>query len=262
MDKKSLLWSLEKDSHHFSYLFGTIHIHHEKIHPLTTSIFPFIKACDAFAAEIDIDQSSYEKVLPYLLLPDGETLIDVMNKKSFDKLVSILRKSFSISLEERKQLKPFVLAHEINLAMLGQVEGMSMDEVIWRMAKEENKRCFGLEDIWEHYKVLNEIPVQYQCKMLMNQISNLSKFKRQNKQLIKKYLASDIGFIYKFGRKALGKLKRKMLYDRNEIMATKIIEETRRQTTFFSCGTAHLDGKFGLLNLLKKQEYLVKPVRY
>ena len=54
--------------------------------------------------------------------------------------------------------------------------------------------------------------------------------------------------------------KKWMLEVRNENWAVKMPDVMKEKSTFFAVGAAHLLGKEGLINLLRKAGYSVKPL--
>ena len=55
-------------------------------------------------------------------------------------------------------------------------------------------------------------------------------------------------------------LIKSLITDRNERMAEKAKELLQSKRVFIAVGAAHLGGDLGLLNLLKRKGYTIKPV--
>ena len=52
-----------------------------------------------------------------------------------------------------------------------------------------------------------------------------------------------------------------MIYDRNEIMSARISDFAKRNSIFVAIGAGHLSGQKGVLRQLKKEGFLLKPVK-
>ena len=70
----------------------------------------------------------------------------------------------------------------------------------------------------------------------------------------------DVNSLYSITKKSMGKIRKLMIYDRNERMAQRVVEIHQLKPCFVAVGAAHLGGNKGLLNLLKKQGYKIKSV--
>jgi uncharacterized protein len=52
-----------------------------------------------------------------------------------------------------------------------------------------------------------------------------------------------------------------MIYDRNIIMANRMVGLSEENSCFFAIGAAHLPGQKGVMALLKRQGYKIVPVK-
>jgi uncharacterized protein YbaP (TraB family) len=55
-------------------------------------------------------------------------------------------------------------------------------------------------------------------------------------------------------------MRKLLLYERNTIMAERFAEIARQESLFCAVGAGHLSGKKGLLRLLKKEGFKVRPI--
>ena len=58
----------------------------------------------------------------------------------------------------------------------------------------------------------------------------------------------------------MGKLRKLMIYDRNEFMTNNLVALTEEGATFCAVGAAHLPGGKGMLRMLKRSGFKVKPI--
>ena len=77
---------------------------------------------------------------------------------------------------------------------------------------------------------------------------------------MKYYLDADLRSLYIYTKKSLGKSRNHLLYKRNERLADRMVTIGKESSLFAAVGAAHLWGKFGVIRLLKKKGFQVKPV--
>ena len=82
-------------------------------------------------------------------------------------------------------------------------------------------------------------------------------FSKNTKRLFSS--ASKTAVLHLAKRSSRG-LRSLLIYERNERMAARFAELAFEKTTFAAVGAAHLDGKKGLLRLLKMGGFSVKHV--
>ena len=60
----------------------------------------------------------------------------------------------------------------------------------------------------------------------------------------------------------MGKIRKLMIYDRNEAMTMSIIELFNTKPSFVSVGVAHIPGKKGILSLLRQKGYKIQKISH
>jgi hypothetical protein len=89
---------------------------------------------------------------------------------------------------------------------------------------------------------------------------NPGRFRRNLLRMIQYYTNQDIDHLYKASRKQLQGLRKKLLFQRNEKMANHFISLLSENTVFAAVGAAHLGGEKGMLRLVKKHGFKLKPI--
>jgi uncharacterized protein len=137
---------------------------------------------------------------------------------------------------------------------------------------ENSGRIFGLESAYERDSILRRIPFERQAEILLKLIKqayelNINTSTSNNEfsyeQMIKEYFEMDIEKMYSSTKKEMeyDDLYKVLLDDRNNLWINKMPKIMKKKSTFFVVGVAHLGGEKGIVNLLKKQGYTVRPLK-
>ena len=90
-----LLWEIVNPEHPYpSYLFGTMHIGDLRALQNKEVLFEKIDACDSFALEYNLEESSFIPNPSFFLLPDNKSIEDYIGTKKYLKLQRIIQKAF------------------------------------------------------------------------------------------------------------------------------------------------------------------------
>lgn len=173
------------------------------------------------------------------------------------KLLTVLK----IDLNAYEHLPPMMLTSAIS-ALLLQVQGSSIDEVLWQEAKQLNLKPDGLEPFDVQLSIYNSIPVDYQYLVLKRLLKNLTRSRRSLLDMVEMYQDGKIHALYQSGRRSLGPIRQLMLHKRNQHMVTRIndLVLNHDERHVITVGAAHLSGEIGILHLLSKEGF--KKERY
>ncbi|MEM9888207.1 MAG: TraB/GumN family protein [Bacteroidota bacterium] len=260
--KQSLLWQIQSDQHPApSFVFGTMHVKNDRFFQHLNPVYAAIEQVEVYAAEYDFSEQENFHLPPDLMnIPEGKTLRDLLGDKKYEKLHAILLKAFGIELSNFPHLLPFFLLNVIGQQVLLQNSSISLDEHLWQYALQEGKKCTGVEKFSEQLKILQELDVQLQLKMLLDIGKNVRKYRRQLLKMADVYETGNPQALYQFTKKNMGKLRQKMLYQRNRIMADRIADYAHNTSFFASIGAAHLAGEKGVLRYLKQKGFQLQPI--
>ena len=243
-----------------SYLFGSMHVKDLR----AFSQFDFIKDklndCSAYAAEFHLDET-HPAAVQKMTLPKGVTLKSLIPEKKYTKLRKVIVKATGIDLDFFQYSSPFMLTGLIGAGLLGKDMPLSLDEHLWRYAKSCGKSMFGIETLKEQLDVLDQISTEMQLKMLLDLGRNIKRFRHYTLHTAELYQQGELQRLSKSVAKNAGKLRKIMLYHRNEIMSERIYELVKKESVFTSIGAGHLGGGKGVIRLLKQKGLTVKPIR-
>src|SRR5690606_16752598 len=117
----------------------------------------------------------------------------------------------------------------------------------------------------DQMNVFNQIPYEDQAiDLLRTAKDNMAYDKTSFKKMLEIYSQKDIEALYDYMLSDKNVITSehldKMLDNRNKNWIQKIIEFANEQRVFFGVGAGHLPGDNGVINLLRKEGYTVKPV--
>lgn len=261
--RERLLWEIfPPDQNASSFLFGSMHVSDKRAFGAIEFIKSFIDQCELFATEIEVEEGNlnFDEMSPFL--PDHQSLTDLIGRKKYEKLEKILQKAFDLPLVSYDQLLPIFIIQQISNAILASDFPLSLDQYLADYALKNGKRTTGLETIQEQFKILKRIPLGAQVKSLLSFGKNPKKSRQNILKMVDLYEKGALNQLYQFNKRQLGKLKRTMLYDRNKVMATRLLPYIKSNRTFTVVGAAHLPGQMGMLRLLKQYGCRVKPIAF
>jgi len=262
--EKTLLWEVTgKGITKPSYLFGTIHLmcpDELKMPEIVKQKFDNTKQ---LYLEIDMDDPNLMKdMMSGMKMSDTSTIEGLMGSK-FDSLDSIFQSATGFSLKMMNSAKPFLLMSMIYPSLLG-CQPQSWEDAFQNMAKEKNMEIKGLERVQDQIDVFEKIPYKVQSDMLAKMLQNLDSSKIEFAQMMDVYKHKDINKLHQMtiDDKDFGEYEGTLLNDRNHNWIPVIGEQAKKMPTFFAFGAGHMGGEDGVINLLRKAGFTVKPVFY
>jgi len=261
--KNSLLWQLEhpltKEVH---YIYGTMHVRNESAYAHIDIACHYLDKVGIYTGEMDLADPVLVGLEQYFLMPTGMTLVTLYGKRKYNRLRKIIKKAYNVNIDGLVDYKPMIVANIIAEKLLTAKHSLSLDHYLWQRASENEAVLLGLESGIDQIYILNKISLNLQKPMLAATAKNVSRYRRKVFKLSNLYADQEITQLYKSTRKSLGKLRKLLLYTRNNKMADRLLEITQAEPSFTAVGAAHLGGKFGILRLMKKSGYKLKPLSH
>lgn len=258
---QSIFWEIRHPNQKKpSFIFGTMHVNDSRVFHTVDAVLPYIQRADRYAAEIALEQEHSSMPMSVFLFKDGKTLSDFIGNKKYEKLHRVLQKAFDLNLHRYQRFLPFFTINFITNNILTSDKSSTLDEYLWKLAQDHYKPCIGVETRREQMKIIQNIPETLQVQMLLSIGKNVSNFRKQTLHLTNQYLEGNIQAVYIQSKKSAGKLRKILLYQRNERMSNRIATYCATESVFVAIGAAHLAGQKGVLNLLKQKQFVVKPI--
>lgn len=256
--KKTLLWRFTVDNgREPGYLFGTMHARSARVHQIARHVQPYIDECDTFAAEYDLAHSAPKGQFS---LHTEVPLDQLMGSRHFAKARQIIRKATGVDLMTLRYVHPVLISSMLDEVFFSQEHLQPLDAMLWDYARQAGKQCVGLESVEQQWAILQQISPQEGAEGIRQLSRNPGKHRRQMLRLMEWYLEGDPHILYRHAKKGLGKYRRTFLYERNKIMAERILFFARQDRLFAAVGAGHLSGEKGVLRLLKQKGCIVHPV--
>ncbi|CAA9195376.1 hypothetical protein FLA105534_00611 [Flavobacterium bizetiae] len=188
----------------------------------------------------------------------SEPLSKQLTSEQLSKLDAVLQKNTGLKI---KQLDGFTLA-----AVMGFISMKTFDcETIKSyesdfidLSKKENKSIGGFETV---KKQVNMLANAYTDSELIETVEDFSK--AETKKMVEDYKAENLMDVFNdlANEKVMSKNAKKwILDDRNKDWAEAMPEMMKKESLFVAVGVGHLAGEEGVINLLRKAGYKVKPV--
>jgi uncharacterized protein YbaP (TraB family) len=260
----SLLWEVTgKNLKKPSYLFGTFHLLCESDLSIADAAGEKLKSCDQLALELDFDDPNMMIEMQTLAgMKDGKMLEDLLGATKFKLADSLFTATTGISLKLLSGLKPMVASSVLYPSVLGCNPG-SPETTLSALAGEAKKEVIGLEKVSDQMEVFDKIPYQVQADMLYSYITETDKFKKETDEMLAIYRSANLVEMQKMMADptyGLDKYLDLLLTNRNKNWVKQMQTIMPEKATLFAVGAGHLGGNEGVISLLRKAGYTVKPL--
>jgi uncharacterized protein YbaP (TraB family) len=260
-DDKTLLWEITGNGLKTpSYLYGTIHIQNARVFAYDTVVAQIFNACDAYAMELNMDEMNMTEMMKFMMM---EKPIDsFVTPAQFRTIDSLLQKRMKVSLTSQRNYKPFFIYSELMVSSEKKDKAVALDLDFFMKAKKAKKKVIGIEKFEEQFAAVDMISVEEQVKMLLEMTKEDASDSLYN-MLVDTYLEGDLEKMIELSADTSmpENFEKAFLIDRNIKMAERIGKISEEQMTFNAVGAAHLGGENGVIALLRKNGYTVKPIK-
>jgi uncharacterized protein YbaP (TraB family) len=199
-------------------------------------------------------------MLKSITLSEDNVWEDYLGSKTYKKIQKVFIKAYGVDLAMYRSFRPLIIMGLFYEAFNKTgLKSAKLDDYIWQVAESNGCSVKGIESIEEQARIMYSIPLEYDFNLLKKWGRSISSMNRQLKKLIKVYHQEDVNDLYRRSVKSLGKLKALMLHDRNVVMTDRIANWHNEAPALFTFGAGHLAGKKGILTLLKKKGFVIKP---
>lgn len=263
--ENTLLWEIKNpNSKKSSFLYGTMHLIQKEYFNFPNELRNQLEKSDVLVMEIAGSPSQAE-VMQLMLLPNG-SLFDIFNNQQKDSLYNWskstlgLEKDFFVSTFSK--MKPFVIVQTATqMQFLGNTE--SYEAEFEKIAKEKNIPIHGLETLEEQIGFIDNLTEQDKVLMVMESIKSDKNSKKEMMDIQRVYSKQNLDSIYLLMHKDNGFIAKQeavLLTNRNKNWILKIKDISSDKQAFIAVGAGHLPGENGLINLLKNEGFIVKPI--
>ena len=263
-DDNTLLWEISgKDLKKPSYLFGTFHLLcKEDIH-LGTNLTQAIKNSGEVYFEMDMDDPATLLGGMFFMNMKDKTLKDLYKPEEYAKLSRFFTDSLKMSLGYFSKMKPMLLEALLYPRMMPCKNPSGVETELMAIAKKEKKEIKGFETVEFQASVFDSIPYEVQARALLKDIDSTEKYRMYFNRMVNIYKAQQTGKLSEMMADTAfseGENDDVLLKNRNLNWVKQLDTIFKKENIFMGVGAAHLLGKDGLITLLRKEGYMVKPV--
>jgi uncharacterized protein YbaP (TraB family) len=258
INENSLLWEVSGNGlSKPSYLYGTIHMICGNDYFLSEKTKNAFNASESLFLEIDLSDPN-ELAFMQKAAISTEPLSKKLTAKQLTDLDIILRKNTGMTIQQVDSFSMLTVLSLISMKSFG-CENLKFYEMEFiGLAKESKKSIGGLETIEAQIQFLNKAYSDDEMIAMLKETNG-----EETAKMVQNYVKENLPELYKeiTTPKLMNENSKKWLLEaRNTNWAVKMPNIMKSQSTFFAVGAAHLLGDDGLINLLRKTGYSVKPV--
>ena len=264
-DDNSLLWEISgKHLSKPSYLFGTFHLMcKEDIH-FSNNLTQAIKNAGEVYFEMDLDDPSNTfGALLFMNMKNGKTLKDLYSSEDYTRLSIFFKDSLQAPIDFIKKIKPAFLEAFIYPKLMPCKNMSGVEEELMKIAKQNKKEIKGFETIQLQAAVFDSIPYEEQAKDLLKTIDSIGQYKKYFDSMLTVYKNQQLSQIEKmFNSTEFGMEENRdvLLDNRNKNWVEQLKKIMKGKNVFIAVGAGHLVGDKGLIALLKKEGYKLRPL--
>ena len=249
-----------------SYLYGTMHVQDSRVFQFKNGIQEAFNRCEIFALELNMDSVNTFQLMDELIMEPPNRLDSLLTNKEYEMVSQYFKDTLGIGLMIFNKMQPIYTSQLISFEKLKKDQDVALDIYFFNEAKKQNKTTVGLEFMEEQLNAFKSIPYDVQAKELFKAVENAYKGEGQEiDELIEYYLNEDLDKLLEltlnsqFMDEEINIIfKQVFLIDRNHKMAERSIKYIKSGPTFIAVGAAHLPGKEGVIENLRRKGYTVE----
>jgi uncharacterized protein YbaP (TraB family) len=256
--ENSLLWEVSGNGlSKPSYLYGTIHMICSADYFLTEKAKKAFDASNKLVLEINFSDPKEMTDMQQLAM-GKEPLSKKLTPEQLSKLDAILKKSAGMTIQQVDAFSLVTVMSLISMKTFGcnDLKFYEMDFI--ESAKKRNEEVGGLETVKSQFKTLEDAYTDSEMITMLEESDT-----EETKQLVADYKQENLENLYKnttAENVMNAKAKKYMLDERNINWAKVLPDMMKKESLFVAVGSAHLAGDLGIINLLRKAGYTVKPI--
>ncbi len=257
-----LLWKIEGNGlQQASYLYGTMHILCPDDFHISEQVLKAYQNTDALVLELDPTNPAVLAEMQQLSLNPGfENIYKALPQEDYEKIDRVLTKNFGAGLDQMGTMKPFVLISMLTMTLFP-CEQLESPEVYFAgLANEDGREIIDLETAALQMGIFDEIPTDLQIKEILRMLDQegVEEFQAMKKA----YLAEDLLALEEvmISNVMMKEWEHLILSDRNKQWVKDLVPVMPEKSLFIAVGAGHLPGEEGVIELLRKEGFLVTPV--
>jgi uncharacterized protein len=272
--QNALLWEITgKGLTKPSYIYGTIHLIPKSDFFLTDATKKALNESQKVMFEINMkDMQNPMLILSIMskaMMPRGQKLRDLISKEDYA-LVKTRFEEIGLPLPMLESIKPMFLSAMVEgggnpMDTSGKEATTAYEMEIMKIADKDKKEMGGLETMEFQMGIFDSIPLKTQAEMLVKSIKSVNNGDSEFKAMVDMYKSQDIesmaGTMKGGEENELSKYEGILLTSRNKNWIPLIVKNSAGKSTFYAVGAGHLGGEMGVVNLLRKEGFTLRPLK-
>jgi uncharacterized protein YbaP (TraB family) len=159
-------------------------------------------------------------------------------------------------------MKPNFLEAMLYPKMMPCAQMSGVEQELMIIAKKQNKTISGFETIAFQAGIFDSIPYEKQAEALLQTIDSIESYSKTFTAMLEVYQKQHLNELQHLLDQEPGfsDTKEVMLDNRNKNWVTQIKDILPQKNIFIAVGAGHLVGENGLISLLKKEGYTLRPI--
>ena len=247
-----------------SYLFGTMHVSNKIAFHLSDSFYNAIQNTDMVALELNPEFWQKDMVK----MSAAQEQLENFYKDNTTQYIT--ESSFAIN-DYYDKLKAALTAEpqQINSLLYRTFsvqqdyeENTYLDLYIYQTGRKYGKLAGGVEDYYQTQKILFETYAAMAKEKIKRTSTSRDAITDIDKRIQEAYRRGDLDLLDSLERLSFNSpaYLDKFLYERNKIQANSIDTLIKQHSIFVGVGAAHLPGPNGVIELLRKKGYKLRPI--
>jgi uncharacterized protein len=261
--ERGLLWRVAKRGARSSHVYGTIHVADARLAELPAPVRRAVDGARSVMLEFVADGYARERFLEAAMFPDRQTLEDTIGREDFERAVQALQ-PIGLARDVVNKLKPWGVL--LNLRGPQRPEaGAPLDSQLVELALARRLPLEQIEGVEEQIFTFDELPMESQVALLRHGLAHRDELAALAERTLHAYLERDLARIWRLREQFIARhpqvaahqavMTKRVIHDRNVVMAFRMQRELRRGDAFVALGALHLYGGKGVLALLEEDGY-------
>lgn len=261
----ALFWSISKQGEPTGYLLGTIHSEDPRVLDFSPRFIERLTENQVYAMEMVPDLPTLQQLTDYMQYQDGSTLENRVGIERYTRLQAALA-GYSVPPGWIDRMK--VWAAMMTLSVPPPETGFFMDFSLSLRAAGAGLEVIGLETLEQQLSFLEEMPMEQQLMLLDKALEESDRVAGIHREMVDSYLEGDLEELSLQAEQQLDELEpaakeyfmKQGIEMRNLRMVDAVLDRLQTARVFVAVGALHLPGPTGLIQLLRKNGYELKPL--
>lgn len=264
--ENTLLWEITGNGLKWpSYYLGTMHILCANDAQISDQLQKVLNEVNSVYFEIDLDDMAQMfGAMKAMAMKNGKTLPELLSPEDYQKVVKFFDGKTPLPFKMLESYKPLLLSSMVAEDLMSCETTQGMEMLLMEAANKKKLPINGLETMAYQVGLFDSIPYEKQAKALIQAIDSISKQQLELERLLKAYRNQDLDAIEKLTMEeesGIGGNLDLLLYGRNRNWVEQFQAIAQKGSVLFAVGAGHLPGEQGVLQLLKKKGYTLRPLQ-